>query len=266
MKRILFSIIALTAALGVQAQDKFFNFGIGLNAGTNGLGADASIGLSRFIQIRGGVSFIPERDYSYTAKVSNSAAAVINAININSKVIPDIADKVDMTVRPNMLTYHALLDLYPSRFFHFTVGAYFGEENPVRFFSSDGEMKPLAIANHYIGIFNAANPEYAVSPVGLKMGAYTFTPDAEGNIDADIRVKHIRPYFGIGFGRAVPRKSRVGCSLDLGVQYWGKPTIYNNGVELEPRELKGEKFDVLNKVSTLPVYPVATFRIAGRIL
>lgn len=270
MKKLVIALMAFGASIGAHAQSKFFHFGIGVNAGTNGAGLDASIGLSRFIQIRGGFSYVPKMDFNYQANIFNDAKQFISGVNINpgltDKLIPEIDKMTRVKLQPNMFTYHALLDLYPTGGFHFTVGAYFGQESVMRMHNLSHDMRPIAVANGYINQFNATNPSMPIPPVGIHMGDYVFTPDANGDLDVEMRVRALRPYFGIGFGRAVPRKSRVGMSLDLGVQYWDKPTFYNNGELAEPAAMSLDNDPITNTITTLPLYPVVTLRLCGRII
>ena len=49
--------------------------------------------------------------------------------------------------------------------------------------------------------------------------------DADGYAKGCIKVNAFRPYIGIGIGRSVPR-NRFGVSGELGVQFWGKPKVY----------------------------------------
>jgi hypothetical protein len=77
-------------------------------------------------------------------------------------------------------------------------------------------------------------------------------------------VKESRPYFGIGFGRAVPKK-RVGFMFELGAQLHGTPEIYTNTGKLEilTEEADNKYSDIINNVK---VYPVLKFRLCGRII
>ena len=112
--------------------------------------------------------------------------------------------------------------------------------------------------------------------IGAKIGKYFFTPDPadKGNVEANIKVKGFRPYVGLGFGRAVPKK-RIGCQFDLGVQFWGKPEIYIPTYNKTAGTYQYEKIDgdkagddagkVLKTISKISVYPVLNFRLVGRI-
>lgn len=269
-KMILLAALALSATVAhaeESSKPKPVQFGIGVNVGTNGVGVDATLGLTRYFQIRGGYTFMPKHEFEYNAEIYNDARVVIDTWNTARPdlAIPALPDETPVIIQPNLSTAHLLLDVYPGKTFHFTVGAYFGQENVLKAWNTEKSItKGMAVANKYIEMMNPVLSSYTtIHPLGVQMGEYLFTPDAEGNIEGEARVKKIRPYVGIGFGRAVPRKSRVGCSLDLGVQYWGKPTYYCNDVELEPNDFKVKSY--IKTATTIPVYPVLTFRLCGRI-
>lgn len=269
-KTILLTALAFgsTAAhAGVFSRVNPVKIGVGLNVGTNGVGVDASVGLTRFLQVRGGYSFVPKLEFEHEADVYNDARTIINNWNavMPNLAIPAIPDDTPVIIQPNASTAHLLLDVYPLGAFHLTVGAYFGQEDVLHVWNTEKSLtQGMYVANEYIDVINGmlAEPQ-TIHHVGVQMGDYLFTPDAEGNIQAEARVKKVRPYVGIGFGRAVPRRSRVGCSLDLGAQYWGKPTYFCNGEEIEPNGHGAKNY--VKTAMKLPVYPVLTFRICGRI-
>lgn len=275
-KTILLAVLAFFAA--TARADEFsrirpVQFGIGVGAGTNGVSVDAVLGLKRFIQVRGGYSFVPRHNMSFDADVYNDANNFINIWNMAnpSTPIPTIDSQTCIALHPHLDAAHLLLDLYPSGSFHFTVGAYFGREDVVNITNAeDGALHHAALANTFINAYNELYPDAMVMPIGMQWGNYVFTPDASGNLDVTARVRRVRPYFGIGFGRAVPRKSRVGCSLDIGVQYWGKPTYFSGDTELLPYDADSKLYDLKSKpwfraASTSPVYPTVTFRLCGRL-
>ena len=43
-------------------------------------------------------------------------------------------------------------------------------------------------------------------------------------MEAELAIAKLRPYFGLGFGRSMP-KGHLGFQLDLGVWYHGSPAI-----------------------------------------
>lgn len=267
----LFVIVALAFSVTVAHAGAFVKvspvkFGLGLNAGTNGVGLDASLGLTRFVQVRAGFSLVPNYKIKYKANIYNDIqdfSVIWNAAN-PSNPLPDLPQKMPSIIQPHMTTAHALLDLYALGGFHITVGAYFGKNNPVQAWNTDKNLAmDIYNVNECIDGVNKDLPESAQKHhIGVQLGDYLFVPDSEGNMNIETHINKVRPYIGIGLGRAVPRKSRLGCSLDLGVQYWGKPKYTCNGEEVERADLKSKMY--VKMATTLPVYPTLTFRICGR--
>jgi len=66
-------------------------------------------------------------------------------------------------------------------------------------------------------------------------GGIKISPDEVGSIIIDYSIKP-SPYFGIGFGKSVPKK-RVGFSFDIGFYYTGMPNVnYKTTKLLEPTQ------------------------------
>ena len=66
-------------------------------------------------------------------------------------------------------------------------------------------------------------------------GGIKISPDEVGSIIIDYNMKP-SPYFGIGFGKSVPKK-RVGFSFDIGFYYTGMPNVnYKTTKLLEPTQ------------------------------
>lgn len=269
MKKLLSLLLLLAIFASAQAKTphlRFFHFGIGANAGTNGLGLDASIGLGRFVQVRAGYTFGHPMAFERNVGVYDEASAIVNAMNINNPDFSarDYSSDVKARFKPHLNTAHALVDIYPLGRFHFTVGAYFGQHSIVELTCSDPITKTMGYDNLYIMAYNEIYPGLNIQPIGLELDGHVFAPDATGNLYGEMRVQKVRPYVGIGWGRAVPRRSRIGFSLDLGVQYWGKPEYYCNG---EPVLTNGESESGLwSTLGRSPVYPVVTLRLCGRLL
>lgn len=110
--------------------------------------------------------------------------------------------------------------------------------------------------------YNNANPD---NMIGYELGDYLLTPDENGNVSAEIKTASFKPYIGLGFGRAVPKK-RIGFMFEAGVQFWGSPKLYCNGDELTEEDFDGEDGGLMKTLSKITVYPVINFRLCGRIL
>ena len=259
MKKLLTFCGLVLLSLSASAQVKL---GIGAGAGTTGIALDASFTLGKYVGVRGGVDIMPQikvkTDINLGTKEAsaNMAQLTAKAQEINAaykQYHPGAGDVIDMSnpIFNNKLpekmdvegklkntTGHVLVDLYPGGgSFHFTLGAYFGPDEIVSVYNKeDGFLSPITQWNEAV---RNPDPSYASyiagqEMIGAKIGKYFFTPDPadKGNVEANIKVKGFRPYVGLGFGRAVPKK-RIGCQFDLGVQFWGKPEIvaptYENG-------------------------------------
>ena len=309
MKKLLIACSVMLLSLGASAQ---VHFGIGAGAGTTGISLDASLMVGKYVGIRGGVDIMPQikvnKDIDLKTEDANKKVSQLtNEIKeLNTKLAQYGLEQVDLSQYPggnlpnNMeiqgklknTTGHVLIDLYPGgHSFHFTVGAYFGPEEIIDVYNKeDGFMKPITAYNDAIIYAQSQTPSNSVVPqnvrdvvdkYGLKMiggelGDYFVTPNPadKGNVNAYAKVKSFRPYVGLGFGRAVP-KGRIGCQLDLGVQFWGKPEIYVPTYNKTTGTYQCEKIDgdkagddagkVLKTVSKVSVYPVLNFRLVGRI-
>lgn len=251
-------------SLPLRAQDNSFlkHYSLSAGVGTTGITVDAGTMATDYIGIRAGVDIMPKIKYS-----TELGFTVVNQTEYVDVSGVDRKAKVQGTLHNT--TGHALLDIYPSRDhgFHLTVGAYLaGKDEIVIVDCKESElMKKLAD-------LNARRGDYADVPVGygqvaVKLGDYNIMPDDNGNANAYIKVKKLRPYLGFGFGRAVPGDSRFNCQFDMGVQLSGKPHVYNgvNGEELTSEGARGEDGGILKTISSISVYPVISIRLSGRL-
>ena len=279
MKKLL--LICATALFGfgqahAQLEDadyEFFNhLSLSVSAGTTGIGFELAAPLTYNFAVRAGYSFMPKFKYSQklTLDKGDLAAFYVNGQNDH---------EVELEGKMNMGDFSLLFDWYPwsSSSFRLTAGAYIGKNNVVTITNKEPFM----------------NPEYAgkagidLSKSGSTiMEKYTVVTDAEGNVDAKLKVNGFKPYIGIGFGRAVPRKN-IGLQFDLGVQFWGKPELQTNlmyyDAEIGDFVTRYEKIekgritrasedsdykdlrDALKTVEAISVYPVLTLRFIGRL-
>ena len=103
------------------------------------------------------------------------------------------------------MTGHALLDFYPlnERDFHVTVGTFIAGSNKTVDITTEESELLKKVAD-----LNARRGDYAQIPlsygqVAAKMGDYNIMPADDGTANAYIKVKKLRPYLGIGYGRVV---------------------------------------------------------------
>ena len=250
--------------------------GVGVGVGTTGVTIDVGTDITDYLTLRGGVDICPK--FSMDFDVNTQFETSFDKSLVPARyALPK--DKVKIEAETALGAGHLLLDIHPFKTaFRITTGLYFGTDKIITVQNKDN--------NDFIGIANW-NKDVTSSPmpadlaalaalkgtlprVGIEMGDYFLAPDNQGHVDASVKVNAVRPYVGIGFGRMVPKKSRLTCNFDMGVQFWGKPAVYLNGIDgekkLEKSDLKdGDGSKELELLSKVSVYPTLTVRLVGRI-
>ena len=271
MKRIIIIAIAsLAFMLEANALDSrlFNHLSVGANVGTPGVGVDIAMPVTRFFDVQAGISIMPRFKYSTNVHLN------LPLNEINSFLPPQEQidfDEIPIQGKLTMLNGKVMVNFMPFVIssFHLTVGAYFGGSDVIEVYNTqEGQLAPVNKANEAIDIYNQnrlpSMPEK--ENIGLKLGDYLLTPDAAGNVKATLRTKSFKPYVGLGFGRAVPGKKRLGFKFDLGVMFWGTPTVVDhNGEDLSKHDWDGKDGGAFRIISKFKVYPVLNFRLCGRI-
>ena len=144
-----------------------------------------------------------------------------------------------------------------------TVGAYLAWHRQVESLKNEDNWAWRKIAD-----FNARRGDYAdvpaeMGPATIGYYGYLVPTTAEGSFSAYMLTNRFRPYVGIGFGRAVPGARRLNVQLDLGVQFWGRPRLYDG---ITGKRLTQVAYKSQASFGRNTVYPVITIRLAGRIL
>jgi hypothetical protein len=179
-----------------------------------------------------------------------------------------LPDKIDFDGKLKYTAGHLLFDVYPFKnsSFHVTAGAYLGNKELVNMNTLGYEflLKTIYDYNH-----SEIREEWGLGKIGVKLGNYFLEPDKEGMINATVEVNALRPYIGVGFGRAIPTKHRFACNFDLGLQFWGTPKVYlegdNGKSQLEKSNLDPESAKALKKLSETTFWPVLNVRCAYRL-
>lgn len=237
MKRKLIAIacMALTAlcASAKMPVDVLDHLGINLGVGTTGISIEASTPLSRFVQMRAGVSIMPK------VKFTTETDAYYYEDGL------EYYTEVDLDANLARVQGQILFNVYPAPTvpFYVAVGAYFGGNDLIK--------------------ITGYSPELAATGGTVQVGDYEFeVPD--GYVRGGVGVKGFRPYVGIGYGRAIP-KSRVNFSFDLGIQFHGKPSIYTNTGKVDISEFTDD--DIFQTIiDYAKFYPTLTFRLGFRAL
>ncbi len=232
-----------------DAKNLFNHLSVGVSLGTDGVGFDLASPIGNHFAVRAGMSIWPKVSYDTDVDPGTDSKSFI--LNKDGKI--DIEGKVKIS------NFKLLFDYYPFKrsSFRVTAGAYIGNEKIISVYNKGQFME-----------------QYEWGRAGIQHGNYKIASDSKGNINLDVKVNGFKPYLGVGFGRAVPRK-RIGVAFDLGVQFWGKPALYTNVKDdfgdasyrkLTEQENGNKDFnDAIDKMSKIVVYPVLSLRLCGRI-
>ena len=258
MKKLI-AIITFTALVAVQAaaqRQSFNHLSLAPTIGLDGIGFSAATPVTPHFQLRAGFSFIP---YAY----KGSPDILPASIDIDGQERP-FRSAVTMRLMLNTGGIHLLADLYPSasKGFHFTAGLY---TNTPSLMYADIDASRLLSPD-----------EYASYGIQINKDDYrtNVTTDTEGHVKVALRYNSIRPYLGLGFGRAVSDK-RVSVTFDMGLLYMGKPyvrtydySVNKNGtpVIITSETLGGsDRLDtasnLLHLIESVPVMPVLKLNV-----
>ncbi len=260
------AFVGLTTAVSAQEEMGIFNhIGAGVEVGTTGIGFEIGSCLTDHVQVRAGLSVLPSftvDDIDVDLNISSSDWAVVSQMPgspLYGEAKPTnllIAGKVTKT------DGKFLVDIFPfkSSSFHVTTGFYVGSSRIIDVYNTNNQ-NILAKIDDY-----NEHPYPQVGEIGLAVGDYLITPDADGTANAVVKVNSFKPYVGIGFGRVVPKKTRLAFACDLGVQFWGTPEIWLQDTKLDKDTDIDGTGSIIKTISKITVYPCLNFRLTGRIL
>lgn len=212
-----FLVLAVAALLSLpyaaDAQKAFHHLSIGAGAGTDGARIELATTLGPYIQLRAGYG----------------TAVGIVSYKINGVSVPIHpgdpwygTTEVPLTLRLGMHDGHVLFNIHPGRTaFHFTIGTYLGSGSYL-----SGALSYLPADYNTVGInvdgylVKARNDVLQAALYAKGVGSSAFS---------------VKPYFGIGFGRALRVDRRMSFSIDLGAMYQGKTEVWALGESLTGR-------------------------------
>ncbi|MGN1264091.1 MAG: hypothetical protein ACI4TW_08630 [Prevotella sp.] len=264
---------AMMGFSAVSAQSESFyglanHVGVGVGIGTTGISIEAATCLTPYVGVRAGVNIVPKFKLSTDLDVEGVDATPLRTIGFTD----EIPESVEVEGKLSMTTGHVLFDIHPFKTgFRITAGAYFGGSEIISVYNKeDGSIKSVYNANQTIADAKSRGLiTEDVKRIGVALGDYLLTPDEDGNVNATLEVAGFRPYLGLGFGHAVPKK-RLSVQFDAGVQFWGSPKVYLDGADgrhrLTEEDTKGEDGGAIKTLSKITVYPCLSLRLVGRIL
>lgn len=104
--------------------------------------------------------------------------------------------------------------------------------------------------------------------VSLNGQLFVLDKNSGGRLDVALKVKKVKPYIGVGFGSSVPTKRRLGCQMEVGAYYQGKPILESpqENPTFEGAFYRDKLIDeVVKTIVHFQWYPQITLRFTGRL-
>lgn len=266
MKKSLF-IACLCTILGTQANadsNIFNHLGAGFELGTTGIGFEVAAPITDYVQVRAGMAIMP------SFKVKNIKVNV----NVDDPQWTDLQTvtgytgekprDVKLDGKITKADFKLLFDVFPFKnsSFHITAGFYAGKSQLLEVYTTNNQEVMQAITKYN------EDPDRQFPQIGAQVGDFLLTPNGE-QIKGFVKVKGFKPYVGLGFGRAVPKNTRLAFAMDLGVQFWSTPKFYvdqqQGQVEVTKKDVGNSDGGFVKVMSRIKVYPCLNFRLTGRI-
>jgi len=227
----------------------FSHWAVGINVGLYGYGLEVNTHLIPNIKLRLGFNYFGytfsrlKFDYEFDEKA--------NGYFIEREGTAELTPKI------GFVNGKVLFDILPFETgkFAFTTGVYIGKNgltvNGITYDRNSG--RPID------------------TPIYFDDGIVIY-PDSKGNVDATLRMGNIvKPYFGLTFGRAIPRRS-VGFKFEMGVIYQGNLKLESNStgnsaaVDRANDELNSGMNELPNTIQNLlKLWPMMQFQLTYKI-
>lgn len=244
MKKFLLTILSgtimmMSTTVSAQNEYGYFNsLAAGVSVGLSGIGVNLASPLGNHFDLRAGALFMPGIKLSTDVDVETTHAgtSTISTMQVDGDL--------------SRISGELLLNYYPFRSadFFLTAGAAFAGDKLIKIDGHNDELGQQVSEGN---------------KVGISIGDCVLPVDKNGDVSGGLKVSPFRPYLGLGFGRAVPRK-RLGFMVEMGVQFHGTPDVYSNSRTMDEATIDTD--DTFTKViDKLKVYPVLKFTLTGRI-
>jgi len=211
----------------------------GLKAGSDGLGLELAAPIGQRFQVSLGYSMMPPLAYRRTFNVPEHPGASEGEKGAD---IP-----TDAEAAAHLSDLEVFVSYFPieNNNFHISAGLTLGPHDIVRI----RNLSPMP-------------PDYNI--IGLDVDGYTVKA-VDNNINGYIDVNQLKPYIGIGYGRAFNKDKRVCLSIDFGALYWGKPGLFAPGepligdwedVRISSASLGGRDEGLIEFFEKIALYPL----------
>ena len=245
------SIAAVPATIQVpekKSENTFLShLSVGLRASTMGIGLQAATPINDYFKLRAGIDFIGFKTSTFDISLDDPDGVFDEAFGYT----PDYKMKGEL----NFTNGNVLVDFHPTKgIFHLTAGVFIGANKlKASGFLADNNGNPAQLK------------EGVTEWPYLDFDGHRLTLD-DANLDATLQLgKTIKPYFGLGVGRAIANK-RVAFKFELGMIYQGDYSLKQNGKKLDVVNNASESFeDIDDYTKWLKWWPMLNFQLSYKI-
>lgn len=251
----------------------FNHLGWDINVGTQGIGIDLAVPITKYLELSVGVNHMPAFTYSTDAKIghikgnaTDPATGFVYPYDIDGR-------EVHITGNTERTTGEAKLSIYPfgTKNSLFVVGGIsFGGNRLMKFKGYSSAIDDYYNNPNFTDVNGNVIPASAKDVIQAEIDKYEFQFDKEGNTRVEAKARKWRPYVGLGYGRLIPKKN-IGFRVEAGVQLMGKVKLYQGDREVSVKNAVPEGYDddiskVVDEINKYRVYPVLKFAITGKFL
>ena len=299
MKKTVFSLaLAAVATVGMAqspSMEAFKHMGVGVEVGLMGLGVEVSVPVvtDHLVLVAGyNLYGIKPASYDLNFSADEYNNSVRNMFDDNSTEIAlynlrrkagdtpltydncRLDEGFNITAKLGLASNaKVLLEYYPwaTHTFHITAGMMIGNEEFLTLKGTaaqdmqDCYNLALEVQDNlqHDGVISS-DKDYVRGTLNYNIDDATYGIKDKLEVDARIAVNKVKPYLGIGFGRAIPEK-RVGFQFEVGAWYHGEPSIVSDN-RLDAYNPDASGMDGVDDVlSKIQIWPQLTFRLTGRI-
>ena len=227
-----------------------------LSVGTEGFSIGLSTPISPYVDLMAGVNFMPGFKIHDNVEITTETVEIPN----EKTQSPDVYnfDKLNIVGKMARTTFDVKLCIYPGGYrfpLYLCGGVSFGGE-----IIATSEGYSSEVARVY-----SEHPEYTGS-IEARFSEINVDVDRNGYVYGEVKVKKVRPYFGLGYGRLSTNKRRFDFRIEAGFQSMGKMHIYQNDRLIDKSIadlIDGFLPQVVDKVK---IYPVLKISLIYRIL
>ena len=241
-------IMSLTSVMAQEETGVANHLGWGVGFGTEGINVGIATDMTKYAELDFGVNWAP--GFARTESGEAFYIATKDGVPVRHNV-----GEMDTKAKVNRATLDFKGSVYP-------------------FAANEGFASDLFVA---VGVSFAskelASIEGTLNPTKeadgqkyVRVGKYML-PLNGNETDGSARVNSVRPYFGLGYGRLVP-KNNLGFRVELGCQLNGKVKIYDNKTDKECEPLSKYNFPTATKTQDVmdffSIYPVLKVSLRGK--